>query len=224
MRPFTAPELTYLANRKGYVARILIWVKARNRITNAVEELGLWDGPGDRVFTLDGVPRTYYRAGSVIDMPPILYQTGLDPRIQRMSLSPLSPVIAQLLRGYDTRGRPVEIRRAMYSTDTNELIAEPRVVWKGTIDQAPITTPEVGGTGSADVSMKGSAQDLTKVGYAKKSDANQRLRSGDRFFRYAAVSGEVAVKWGTGEEKVQGQSRASRRVLRRIGRERGGDN
>mgnify|MGYP000582530231 CR=1 FL=1 len=40
-----------------------------------------------------------------------------------------------------------------------------------------------------------SARALSRVLPFKKSDATQARRSGDRFRRYVAISGEVNVKW-----------------------------
>jgi hypothetical protein len=123
-------------------------------------------------------------------------QTGLVVRMQRLTLSPLSPEVAQMLRGYDPRLAPVEIHRALFYPESRELVAEPRRVFKGWIDQAPITTPEIGGAAMAEVSLASAARALTIPLAAKKSDETQRRRGDDRFRRYADVSGQVEVWWG----------------------------
>jgi len=123
-------------------------------------------------------------------------QTGLVVRMQRLTLSPLSPEVAQMLRGYDPRLAPVEIHRALFYPESRELVAEPRRVFKGWIDQAPITTPAIGGAAMAEVSLASAARALTIPLAAKKSDETQRRRGGDRFRRYADVSGQVEVWWG----------------------------
>jgi hypothetical protein len=90
MRSYSAPELTYLQNRSGYIAKALFWFSARNRATNAVETVGIWTGDDDTVFTISGVTRTYFGAGEVIGLDPLGYSVGLNVRSQRIRLPSFS--------------------------------------------------------------------------------------------------------------------------------------
>ena len=196
MRDFGSATLTALQTRTGLVARTLIWVSARNRSTNAVETMGLWTGADHENITIGGVSRLYYGAGNVVDLPQVTMQTGLAVRMHRLGLSPLTPEVMQLIRGYDTRFAPVEIHRALFTIDTRVLVEEPHRVLTGFIDEVDLGTPAAGGTSSCVLGIATSARVLTQSLPLKKSDETQKLRSGDRFRRWTDVSGSVDVWWG----------------------------
>ena len=196
MRDYGSATLTNLQARGGIVSRVLIWFSARNRSTNAVETMGLWTGADHETFTINAVSRLYYGAGNVVELPQLTFQAGLAVRIHRLGLSPLTPEVMQLIRGYDVRFAPVEIHRALYSTDTRLLIEEPHRLLTGFIDEVDLGTPAVGGTSSCVLGIATSARVLTQNLALKKSDETQRLRSGDRIRRWGDVSGSVEVWWG----------------------------
>jgi len=196
MREYDPPTLAALQTRAAVVARALFWVTARNRATGLPEALGLWTGAQDRSFTIDGVARPYVGAGSVIEIPAIRMAAGLDVRVHRITLSPLSRAVADLIRLYDLGLAPVEIHRALFSPGDGALIAAPHRMWKGFVDEAPVTDPEPGGEARCEITMASTARLLTRSLALKKSDATQQLRSGDRFRRYIDVSGEVTEHWG----------------------------
>lgn len=207
MRTYDSPTITALQTRAGVIARVLIWVTARNRGTGVPETLGLWTGGYDRSFTIGGSPRLYAGAGAVTKISPLTMQSGLGVRMQRVTLSPLSQQVVDLIRTYDARFAPVEIHRALFSTDDNSLIAEPHRVYKGFIDEVEVKQAEVGGEATCDISLASTARLLTRTLPLKKSDATQQLRSGDRFRRYVDVSGSVDVWWGEARSGTAGKPR-----------------
>lgn len=180
----------------GLVARTLFWVRARDRATNAEEALGLWTGDDHQEFTIGGVERTYYGAGGVVAIDPIVMTSGLTVRSQRAEFSPLAPEVMEMVRTYEPRFAPVEIHRALFDPDTMNLVDEPHRVFRGWIDGIRVDTPAVGGSGRIELSLVSTARALTRTLAAKKSDETQRRRSNDRFRRYADVSGSVDVWWG----------------------------
>lgn len=196
MRSYDASTMAALQTRDGVIARVLLWVTARNRITNAAETLGLWTGGYDRAFTIGGTARTYVGAGAVSKVSPVVMQSGLTVRMQRVTLSPLSAAVGDLIRTYDARFAPVEIHRALFSTADNALIAEPHRVYLGFIDELEIVMPKAGDEATCEVVLASTARRLTRTLPLKKSDATQQLRSGDRFRRYADVSGSVNFWFG----------------------------
>lgn len=196
MRTYDSPTANYLAARAGTVIRILIFAQAKNRSTGLTENLGLWTGAEDRAFTIEGGSRNYFGAGTVMQVPPITYSTGLAVRMQRLTLSPLAPAVGDLIRTYDCRFAPLQIHRALFSTDDGALIAEPHRVFKGFIDEVEVVTPEAGGEARCEVTVASSARLLTRRLALKKSDATQQLRAGDRMRRHVEVSGSVDVYWG----------------------------
>ena len=196
MRSFDAPTLAALQSRTHVMARLLIWVVARNRSTGLPEALGLWTGSDDRSFTIGGSPRVYVGAGGLMGVPPIASQTGITVRMQRLTLSPLNDTVADLIRTYDSRFAPIEIHRALFDPVTTQLISEPHRLFKGIIDEIELPIDPADGKVSCEVTVASSARYLTRTLTLKRSDASQRRRSDDRFLRYADLSGEVDVFWG----------------------------
>jgi hypothetical protein len=196
MRDFDTATAAYFQGRAGTCVRILFWAEALNRSTGLTETVGLWNGVEDRVFTIGGGTRTYFGAGAVIGMDALVLQTGLAVRMQRMTLSPLSPAVITMIRTYDARFAPVQIHRALFSTDDGALIAEPHRLYDGFIDTIDITTPKEGEDATCELTLASSARRLTQTLALKTSDATQRLRSDDRFRRYVDVSGVVDYWWG----------------------------
>lgn len=196
MREYDAAELAYLQNRSGYIAKALLWFSARNRSTNAVETLGLWTGDDDQIFNIGGELRTYFGAGQIVGVDPIAMSVGLVVRSQRIRLVSFSSAAQQLLLGYDLGLAPAQIHRAMFYPDTGGLVAEPRRVWKGFVDKAPLPTAEIDGEAPAEVVLVSAARALTRGLTLTLSDKVQKLRGGDRFLKYSTVSGVVRSPWG----------------------------
>lgn len=196
MRSYDSTTGTYLGSRGGVIARSLVWVEAKNRTSGATETMGLWTGDDHQEFVIGGQTRLYFGAGNLLQLEPITMQTGLVVRMHKVTLSPLSPEVALLLRGYEPRLAPVEIHRALFWPESRDLIAAPHRVFRGWIDEVTIPTPEIGGAAQAEVTLASAARALTIPLALKKSDETQRLRGDDRFRRYADVSGAVDVWWG----------------------------
>jgi hypothetical protein len=195
MRSYDTATATYFASSPGIVARILFWAQARNRLTSAVENVGLWNGAQMRNFTIGGTDRDYYAAAGLkrIEMA---MQAGLTVRMSQLILSPVSLEVTNLIRAYDARFAPFEIHRALFTTDTGALVAEPHRVFKGFIDEVQIKTPKEGEEAQVVLSLASTARQLTRTLALMQSDETQRRRSGDRFRRYADVSGSVETPWG----------------------------
>ncbi len=209
MRSYDAPTLAALQSRTAVVARLLIWVIARNRSTGTPEALGLWTGSDDRSFTIAGTPRTYVGAGGLMGVPPLVAQTGIAVRMHRLTLSPLNDTVVDLIRTYDARFAPIEVHRALFDPVTTLLISEPHRVFKGLIDEIELPIDAENGDVRCEVTVASSARYLTRTLTLKRSDASQRRRVGDRFLRYADVSGEVDVYWGERRASPRGERSSS---------------
>lgn len=196
MRSYSAPELTYLQSRTGYIAKALLWFSARNRTTNAAETLGVWTGDDDQAFSIGGVTRVYFGAGAVVGLDPLAYSVGLMVRSQRVRLPSFSAQAQQLIMGYDLGLAPAEIHRALFYPESGQLVAEPRRLWKGFVDKAPLPTAAKDGDAPAEIVLASTARALTQGLTLTHSDATQQLRGGDRFLKYATISGVVKTPWG----------------------------
>jgi hypothetical protein len=203
MRILDPTSTEYLSACTGVASRHMIHVVARNRATGAQEALGLWQGDDHLTIAINGVNRTYYGAGGLIGVEPIRAGIGLEVRMLQLALSPLTPEVALMLRGYDARLAPVEIHRGLLSLETGQLIAEPIRVFRGWVDEVKIRTGAVNGngeaanTGEATVTLASAARGLTRALTLTRSDAEMRRRNaGDRFRSYTDIAGEVGVWWG----------------------------
>ena len=203
MRILDQASAEYLSAGTGVASRHMVHVLARNRATGAQEALGLWQGDDHLTTGIAGTNRTYFGAGSVIGVEPIRAGIGLEVRMLQLTLSALTPEVAQLLRGYDARLAPTEVHRGLLSLETGQLIAEPIRVFRGWIDEVKIRTGEVGGTGEATVTLASAARGLTRPLTLTRSDAEMRRRTlSDGFRTYTDVSGEVGVWWGEQRERA----------------------
>ena len=205
MRAYDGSTSAFLTAQSGMMARSLVWVSARNRSTGATETMGIWDGDDHQDFTIGGVVRTYFGAGSVLALDPITMATGLDVRMQRLTLAPVAPKVEMLIRGYDVRLAPVEVHRALFDPVTRALIAEPLRTFLGWIDSVSIPTPVVGGQASIEVTLASLGRSLTQSLALKQSDETLRLRAPtDGFRKYAALSGTVDTVWGENRARAPG--------------------
>jgi hypothetical protein len=203
MRILDTASAEYLSAHTGVASRHMVHVIGRNRDTGAQETLGLWQGDDHLTIAIGGVNRTYYGAGGLIGVEPIRAGIGLEVRMLQATLSPLTPEVALLLRGYDTRLAPAEVHRGLLSLETGQLIAEPIRVFRGWVDALKIRTGEVGGTGEATVTLASAARGLTRALTLTRSDTEMRRRNtGDRFRDYADIAGEVGVWWGEKRERA----------------------
>jgi len=192
-------ELAQHAQRAGTVAHWLVWVSARNRDTGAIEATGFWTGGDDLAFTIGGVSRPYIGAGSLLDVPPIPEETGLNVRMLTVGLT-VDEATKNLVRGYDPGLQPVEIHRAVFNPETMALVAEPEFVFAGTVDETPIETGPIGGSSKISLVIASLTRGLTRTVPLMKSDAALKERaSGDLFRQYTAVTSKWQVPWGQGE-------------------------
>lgn len=200
MRSFDAALAAHIAARRPTIARQMLWVSARNRSTGATETLGLWTGEYSLSVTIDGAARTYHGAGSVLDVPEMTGQIGLDVRTHNVTLSALSPEVQQLMRGYDARLAPIEIHRALFDPDApTTMIGGPVRIFRGWVDG--VTFKEEGGGHTVELTAASHSRGLTVPLMLRRSDESYKLRGGDRIGRYCDVSGSVPVYWGEARKK-----------------------
>lgn len=207
MRSYSPATAAYFAARRAFIGHNLVWITARNRSSGVTETIGFWTGADHCDFTIDGTSRTYYGAGALLSVDPIRRQTGIKSRTQRVTLNQVSPEVLQAFRGYDPRHAPVEIHRALFDPDTEELIDEPHVILRGFIDKAPLPTPEKGGTAAVQIEIATHARALTRILGRSRSDATLRARAPtDAFRQYAGLAETVETPWGKNATSDSGGS------------------
>lgn len=189
----------HLGARSGITAHVLVWIEARDRLTGDPAPFGLWTGDDDREFVIDGGPRTYLGAGSLIDAGDLVSEVGYVVRITRMTVSHLSGRIADKLADVDVRLCRVTWHQVHLAPGSHDLIAPPRQVFKGRIERLSLPDAAQGREAAAEIEAASYAREMTRPLALKKSDeALQARHPGDLFRQYIAVSGRVTTSWGEG--------------------------
>lgn len=200
MRSFDIPTQTIMDSRAGIIARQLVWITAKNRSTGDPESIGFWNGEDHETITINGDARVYYGAGTTLQVPRVVTEIGVKVRTHRITFSSVAPEVQVALRQYDARLAPIEVHRVLLDLDSRNLVSEPHRVLKGWINKAPIPTKKPGDSAEMTIEMVTSARMLTRTLALLKSDESQKQRGGDRFRKYADISGDVQTYWG--EEKL----------------------
>lgn len=192
----------YLATPGDRDAQILVRIGCRNRTSGAVEPVGLWTGNQARSFLINGTERTYYGAGSILDVPQITRSIGLDVRLHSIVLSRAHAAVRQLLEVCDPRHASFEMHRALFDTKTGALITEPHLEFEGFFDVPDGTH---GGQSGDEVACKFATiiHQLTKTLPLNYSAASSQ-RADDQILKYAAISGRHQVWWGERKMTDQG--------------------
>lgn len=197
MRSLPTSVADLLAARQGRIARLLLWVEARDRDSGDTVPMGFWTGVDHQDFVIGADLRSYFGAGSLVSMDALTSDIGLTVRQFRAGLAPSLPEVQQLVRGYDVRLASCQVHVADFDPHTNNLLAEPVRVFRGWVDQVHISEPAPGGEASCELTMLSAAQALTRRLARKRSDQTLRARaSADGFRKYADISGSVETVWG----------------------------
>ena len=188
---------THLQARLGIDAHVLVWIEAKDRTTGTAAPFGLWTGDDDRSFTIDGGPRTYLGAGSLLDVGDLSAETGYVVRVTRMSAAHLQADIAALLATRTLRHVPCTWHQAHFQPGSFDLVAPPRQVFKGRVEITPLPDAAEEDEARAEFELVSYARDMTIPLSLKKSGPALRARApGDLFRRYIAVSGKISTSWG----------------------------
>ena len=197
MRTIPSAVQTQRETRSGTITHHLIWITARNRLTGADETLGLWTGDTDRVFTIDGVDRTYIGAGALLGLDPIRFAVGLNVIYHSVTLSPYTDAVQAAMREYDARLAAVEIHQAAYDPQDMGLLSEPFRIVEGEINEITEDLPPQGGEASVTLSIASAARRFTVSPALFKSAGALKERSAtDTFRKYVDVQGSIKVAWG----------------------------
>ena len=170
----------------GDPAEYCFWTGEDDVTTNVVSAI---DGSTDS--------RNFVGGGTLIEVPPIIDAIGLEARSITVTLNQIHASVRDMVHGGRIRTATAEIHRGIKSPATFALVSTPYPPFLGQVDKADVKTPAVGGEGAIELTLIGDTIDLTRTVPSLKSDETQRLRSGDRFRRYADTAGAVEVAWGT---------------------------
>lgn len=194
-------EQAYNDTRAGQIRHTLLWLAPRNRQSGAPVPVGFWTGDDHRSFVVDGQSRLYYGAGAALDIDDIPGGVGLDVRYVNVRLGVVAEVL-QAVRGYDPKLATAEIHTIALDMNSRNLVAAPRRIFKGAVNEAPIPTPVEGGDGAIELRLASSARALTRTLPLYRSDTEMRRRDpDDRFREHVSTSGIRQIPWG--EDRVR---------------------
>ncbi|WP_375414621.1 hypothetical protein [uncultured Bradyrhizobium sp.] len=202
MRSLSAENYAALQSRR-LVARDFIWFVVRDRNTGNPVTDGYWSDVGQITASVvdpdtGGTSlRTWFGAGSLIQISDIPLVSSLTVQNVTVTLSQVADRVNALIRTYDAKQGRVEIYRGLFDPDTRLMVAPATPRFVGTIDEAPIKTPKEGESGDVTLTLTSNTQELTRSNPDTRSDASQRLRSAtDNFYQDAAVVGTWQQFWG----------------------------
>lgn len=189
------------AQDRGIAPLWFFHVQAKPIGGGAAVPINFWSGDEDitlNVQNADGVTmsRIYY-GGCNLFVSDIVYAADLTDNPVTVTLSAIAPMSALLGRGYDLRMAYCEIHAT--TRTGGALTSTPELQWVGIIDEAPISTPEPGGSAGITLSVRSELMAmLTAINPAKSSNEHQLRRDpSDGFSRYSGVIGSRSVKWYT---------------------------
>lgn len=193
---YDAVTQAQLEERRGTDARVLLWIRAKNRTTGLPEVIGFWSGDDHQEFLIDGELRLYFGAGNVIEVPPIIVTPGFQVRNYRVKLPPFTDEVKTLLQGYEPRRARVEIHSCPLNIDSGAPLGTPKRRFKGFLNQAPEERKK-GGTSYTELVMVSNARLLTFGLPLKRSSAELKRRDpDDRGREYIDTTGQWTVPWG----------------------------
>jgi hypothetical protein len=213
MRALTPEETAALASRR-LRARNLVWITAKDRVTEAAQSIGFWDDVGTVSMqvrdALAGlvVARTFIGAGGLLGVEDVPLTSDLAIHEVSLTLSQIDATVAQTVRGYDPRLGPIQVYRGLFNPDTHALVAPARCRFVGFVDAIDIVDPSDKREGRIEIRAVSQLREMTRSNPSMGSDEDQKARSsGDRFFRYAGAVSEWSVAWGQDKIKIKGKGK-----------------
>lgn len=198
----------------GLMVRYFVYVWARNRDTNAVEEVGFSTCEVPLRITVtnpkngNSVERDYVGAGEFLTIPRITATLSTEVRKIKLQLSSLSPAAINVFRAYKARNAPIEIHRGHYDPSTGRLVDPAICRFRGYILGAPIKVPKVGFDGKVsgeaviEVECASEARILTRKSAQRFSLETIKRRMGDMFGKYLDVAPAWRIWWGQEETVI----------------------
>lgn len=185
-------------------ARDFLWLEVKDRITGDPVYDGYWSDVGSTTVdvidpeTGGSTSRTFFGAGSLIQISDIPLVSNLTVQNVTITLSPEDDRANDLIRTYECKFAKVQIFRGIYDPDTQTLVAPAPPRFVGFIDNIEILTPKENEDGAAvTLTCTSHTQEMTRSNSDTRSDASQQLRApGDTFYADVSVVGEWQHFWG----------------------------
>ncbi len=201
MRPLDAAAQTALEQRAISI-RDFIWLTVKDRSTGDPYSEGYWSDlttvSAEVIDPETGIDeyRTFFGAGNLIDVSPIILAANLTSQTLTVTCSQVGRA-NELVRDYDAKQGRIEVYRGLFTPGGVAQIsaAYPRFV--GFIDDLDIKTPPENDAGEIIMTCISHSQELGRSNPATRSDAMMDQRSsGDTFRQHVASVGKWEMRWG----------------------------
>lgn len=201
MKELSASAQAALASGQ-IVPRDFLWLTVRDRSTGNPFSQGFWSGIG--AVTADVINpitratenRAFVGAGGLISVSAV-------PSISSLTVQQITVQMSQigapetLLQNYHARQGGVQIFRGLFAVGGAVQLDPAFPRFNGLIDTVEMVTPSENENGSMILRCVSQAQQMIRFNPATRSDAYQRLRSGnDSLRRHVATVGTWTLNWG----------------------------
>lgn len=188
------------ARDKGITPCQFVYITAKQRSDQLPVSIGIWGGDEDiNISVLSPVTglleaRTYYGQQN-LEVSPIVRSSDLNIQQVNITMTHLSPVAQRISREYDVRLGKVEIHEIVM--DGLMPVSPPEPIFLGEIDQAPLTTPSVGGDGQIELTAVSDAISMLTISNPLKSSLEgQKSRNpSDDWGLYSSTISTWDIPW-----------------------------
>jgi hypothetical protein len=182
-----------------------IWCTVRNRSTDAPYSEGYWSETYSRELTVfdpatgSNSTRTYYGAGTLIEMDPLPRTATLQVKRPSVRFSQVNPRVDELFRDYDAKHAPVEVHTILFDPDTGEQVEAGEVEFIGRVNELVVNQPAAGEPGSVEFKLVSRLQEINRKFSSTRSGADQKRErnAADTFHDDNEVAAEFDLPWGT---------------------------
>ena len=205
MRVFTSAFSASLmeAQNQGISPIWFFYLEAKTLTTGAVVPFGFWSGDETVSVSVekpDGSLGVRSYTGNVnLDIQDLEYVADLTDNAVAVHLSQLAPQVQLAVRGHDVRFAYCEIHATTWNGGV--FTSTPQLLWIGTLDEAPISTPDMDNDGAITLSVRSEIMgQLSMMNPAKSSDEHQkRRRANDNFCKYSGTIQTRKIQWYKGD-------------------------
>lgn len=202
MKSYSANTVAALAARR-LMPRDFVWIVARDRTSGDPVTVGFWSDLANVTAlvvdpdTGNPVLRTFYGAGSLIQVTDIPAIVGVSVERVTVTMSQLHDQVEEAIRLYDCQQARIEIHTGLLDPDSRKLVDPATPMFVGFIDFIEIKTPAENEDGAAILTCTSGTQEMLRSNPSTRSHADQQIRApGDDFFLDAAVCGDWDHYWG----------------------------
>lgn len=182
MLNLTTPQREALAGRH-VKRRLFIWVESRTPEGDP-DPVGFYDDVGDIIY----LGRTYHGSGNVIEVGTVSARSDMSVPVMVLTLSGVEEAALVLVKGTVIEQAPITVQVGLFNPTTRQIIPPLLPHFKGFVDNARITTPEVGGESRMEITCESRSRALTQGRTDTRSDASSRIRDpADTFYADTAV-------------------------------------